>query len=191
MKHVIRFNSWFKRLWIMWFRFNSWFKRLWIMWFDSIHDSSENHLIPIHFTIQIRIVNKSGDWPRLTSQWQITNRHMFSGVSWGAESEFVVHCSQKLLQTISSSSPRPIIVIRSIWILTVTAVTASGGDAVLLRSTTYKDAGTGGGGRGGSCPSNLKWGGALPLQLEPEIYLHLWMIHTASTKAWYQRTSCT
>ena len=33
-----------------------------------------------------------GHWPRLNSQWQITNRHMFSGVSWGAESEFVVHC---------------------------------------------------------------------------------------------------
>ena len=67
-----------------------------------------------------------GHWPRLTSQWQIANRHMLSGVSWGAESEFVVHCSQKRLQTTSSSSPRPIIVIRSIWILTVTAVTASG-----------------------------------------------------------------
>ena len=36
-----------------------------------------------------------GHWPRLTSQWPIANRHMFSGVSWGAESEFVVHCSQK------------------------------------------------------------------------------------------------
>ena len=67
-----------------------------------------------------------GHWPRLTSQWQIANRHMLSGVSWGAESEFVVHCSQKRLQTTSSSSPRPIIVIRSIRILTVTAVTASG-----------------------------------------------------------------
>ena len=33
-----------------------------------------------------------GHWPRLNSQWQITNRHMFSGVSWGAESESVVHC---------------------------------------------------------------------------------------------------
>ena len=66
------------------------------------------------------------DWPRLNSQWQITNRHMFSWVFWGAESEFVVHCSQKRLQTISSSSPRPIIVIRSIWILTFTAVTARG-----------------------------------------------------------------
>ena len=33
-----------------------------------------------------------GHWPRLISQWQITNRHMFSGVSWGAESESVVHC---------------------------------------------------------------------------------------------------
>ena len=33
-----------------------------------------------------------GHWPRLTSQWQITNRHMFSGVSWGTESESVVHC---------------------------------------------------------------------------------------------------
>ena len=32
-----------------------------------------------------------GHWPRLNSQWQITNRHMFSGVSWGAESESVVH----------------------------------------------------------------------------------------------------
>ena len=62
---------------------------------------------------------------------------MFSGVFWGAESEFVVHCSQKRLQTTSSSSPRPIIVIPSIWILNVTAVTASGGDAVLLRSATY------------------------------------------------------
>ena len=67
-----------------------------------------------------------GHWPRLTSQWQIANRHMLSGISWGAESEFVVHCSQKRLQTTSSSSPRPIIAIRSIWILTVTAVTASG-----------------------------------------------------------------
>ena len=34
-----------------------------------------------------------GHWPRMNSQWQITNRHMFSGVSWGAESEYVVHCS--------------------------------------------------------------------------------------------------
>ena len=33
-----------------------------------------------------------GHWPRLNSQWQITNRHMFSGVSCGAESESVVHC---------------------------------------------------------------------------------------------------
>ena len=33
-----------------------------------------------------------GHWPRLTSQWQITNQHMFSGVSWGAESESMVHC---------------------------------------------------------------------------------------------------
>ena len=33
-----------------------------------------------------------GHWPRLTSQWQLTNRHMSSGVSWGAESESVVHC---------------------------------------------------------------------------------------------------
>ena len=33
-----------------------------------------------------------GHWRRLNSQWQITNRHMFSGVSWGAESESVVHC---------------------------------------------------------------------------------------------------
>ena len=40
-----------------------------------------------------------------------------------------------------------------------------------------KDAGTGGGGQGGSCPSNLKWGGALPLQLEPgdlPIFLNDW-----------------
>ena len=33
-----------------------------------------------------------GHWPRLNSQWQITNRHMFSGGPWGAESESVVHC---------------------------------------------------------------------------------------------------
>ena len=33
-----------------------------------------------------------GHWPRLTLQWPITNRHMLSGVSWGAESEYVVHC---------------------------------------------------------------------------------------------------
>ena len=33
-----------------------------------------------------------GHWPRLTSQWQITNKHMFSGVSWGAESESMVQC---------------------------------------------------------------------------------------------------
>ena len=33
-----------------------------------------------------------GHWPRLNSQWQITNWHMFSEVSWGAESESVVHC---------------------------------------------------------------------------------------------------
>ena len=33
-----------------------------------------------------------GHWPRLTSQWQITNQHMFSGVSWGAESESMVQC---------------------------------------------------------------------------------------------------
>ena len=39
-----------------------------------------------------------GHWPRLTSQWPIANRHMFSGVSWGAESEFVVHCSQNVLK---------------------------------------------------------------------------------------------
>ena len=77
-----------------------------------------------------------GHWPRLTSQWSIANRHMFSGVSWGAESEFVVHCSQKRPQTTSSPSPWSIIVIRRIWILTVTAITASEGDAVLLRSTT-------------------------------------------------------
>ena len=32
-----------------------------------------------------------GHWPRLTSQWPIANRHMISGVSWGAESESVVH----------------------------------------------------------------------------------------------------
>ena len=78
-----------------------------------------------------------GHWPRLNSQWQITNRHMFSGVSWGAESESVVHCPQKRLQTTSSPSPWPITVIRPIWILTVTAMTAGEGDAVLLRSTTY------------------------------------------------------
>ena len=78
----------------------------------------------------------SGHWPRLTSPWPIANRHMFSGVSWGAKSEFVVHCSQKRAQTTSSSSPRSIIFIRPIWILTVTAMTASEGD-VLLRSTAY------------------------------------------------------
>ena len=33
-----------------------------------------------------------GHWPQSNSQWQITNRHMFSGVSWGGESESVVHC---------------------------------------------------------------------------------------------------
>ena len=33
-----------------------------------------------------------GHWPWLNSQWQIANRHMFSGVSWGAESESVAHC---------------------------------------------------------------------------------------------------
>ena len=49
-----------------------------------------------------------GHWPRLTSQWQIANRHVFSGVSWGDESEFVVICSQKRLQTTSSPFPRPI-----------------------------------------------------------------------------------
>ena len=78
-----------------------------------------------------------GHWPRLNSQWQITNRHMFSGVSWGAESESVVHCPQKRLQTTSSPSPWPITVIRPIWIWTVTAMTAGESDAVLLRSTTY------------------------------------------------------
>ena len=35
-------------------------------------------------------------WPRLTSQWPIANRHVFSGVSWGAQSEFVVHCSKNV-----------------------------------------------------------------------------------------------
>ena len=78
-----------------------------------------------------------GHWPRLTSQWPITNRHMLSGVCWGAEPESVVHCWQKRLQTTSSPTPWPIIVIGPISILTVTAMTASEGDAVLLRSTTY------------------------------------------------------
>ena len=78
-----------------------------------------------------------GHWPRLTSQWRIVNRHMFSGVSWGAKTEFVGHCSQKRPQTTSSPSPLSIIVIRPIWILTVTAMTASEGNAVLLRSITY------------------------------------------------------
>ena len=36
-----------------------------------------------------------GHWSRLTSQWPIANRYMFSGVSWGAEYEFLVSCSQK------------------------------------------------------------------------------------------------
>ena len=43
---------------------------------------------------------------------------------------------KKRFQTTSSPSPWPIIVIGSILILTVTAMTASEGDAVLLRSTT-------------------------------------------------------
>ena len=76
-------------------------------------------------------------WPQLASQWQITNRHMFSGVSWGTESEFVVHCSQKRPQTTSSPIPWSFIVIRPIGILTDTAITASEGDAVLLRSTSH------------------------------------------------------
>ena len=41
-----------------------------------------------------------GHWPRLTSQWPIANRHMFSGVSWSAESEFAVQCSKNV--------PRPL-----------------------------------------------------------------------------------
>ena len=45
-----------------------------------------------------------GHWPRLTSQCPIANRPMLSGVSWGTESEFVVHCSKKRPQTTSSSS---------------------------------------------------------------------------------------
>ena len=40
----------------------------------------------------------------------------------------------------------------------------------------------GGRGGGGSCPSNLKWGEALPLQLEPgDLPIYFWMINTAST----------
>ena len=78
-----------------------------------------------------------GHWPRLTSQWPIANRHMFSGVSWGAETESVVHCSQTRPQTTCSPSPWSIIVIWPTWILTVSAITASEGDAVLPRSTTY------------------------------------------------------
>ena len=45
-----------------------------------------------------------GHWPRLISQRPTANRHMFSGVSWGAKSEFVVYCSQQRLQTTSSLS---------------------------------------------------------------------------------------
>ena len=63
-----------------------------------------------------------GHWPRWNSQWQIANQHMFCGVSWGAESESVVHCSLNRLQTTSSTSPWPIIVIQPTWILTVTAM---------------------------------------------------------------------
>ena len=37
-----------------------------------------------------------GHWPWLTSHWPIPNRHMLSGASWGAESEFVVHCSKNV-----------------------------------------------------------------------------------------------
>ena len=77
-----------------------------------------------------------GYWPWLTSQWPYDHTHMLSGVSWGAESESVVHYCQKRLQTTSSPSPWRIIVIGPIWILTVTAMTASEDDAVLLRSTT-------------------------------------------------------
>ena len=73
----------------------------------------------------------------VTSQRPIANRYIFSGVSWGAKSEFVVHCSQKRPLTTSSPFPWSIMVIRPIWILTVTAITASEGDAVLHRSTTY------------------------------------------------------
>ena len=63
-----------------------------------------------------------GHWPRLASQWPIANRHMFSGVSWGAESEFVVYCSKHVPKTTSSPSPWSIIVVQPIWILTVTAM---------------------------------------------------------------------
>ena len=59
-------------------------------WLDVTLDTA-----PDEFLGQLRSPEVTD--PRLNSQWQITNRHMFSGVSWGAESESVVH-----LQTTSS-----------------------------------------------------------------------------------------
>ena len=77
-----------------------------------------------------------GHWPRLNSQWQITNRHMFSGFPEVLNLN-LWSLSLKTSPNHFFPSPWPIIVIRSIWILTVTAMTAGEGDAVLLRSTTY------------------------------------------------------
>ena len=58
-----------------------------------------------HFIILVSRSTKVtwGHGPRLTSQWPIANCRMFSWVSCGAESKFVVHCSQKRPQTTSSS----------------------------------------------------------------------------------------
>ena len=104
-------------------------------------------------------------------------------------------------------SPWPIIVIRPIWILTVTAMTAGVGDAVLLRSTTYIHGwrkfekvtpaggqcpvpayivGTyshrpgNGGGSGGACPRNFWPAGATPPQLRCRNVLNTHMLYLIS-----------
>ena len=58
--------------------------------------SPKNYRSVISMWISRSIKVTWGHWPLLTSQWPIANRHMFCGVSWGAESEFVVHCSQNV-----------------------------------------------------------------------------------------------